>query len=78
MSSRTLQVRVQPNARESSLVEAADGTWTARLRSPPVDGRANEELIRLVAERFDCAKSAVSIRAGAGGRRKLVRIELEA
>ena len=69
-----LQVRVKPNARASSLVEQEDGTWLAELKSPPVDGKANAELIALVAERFGCRKSAVTIKAGAGGRMKLVKV----
>jgi uncharacterized protein (TIGR00251 family) len=44
------------------------------LKSPPVDGKANAELIELVAEQFGCRKSAVSIKAGASGRRKMVQI----
>ena len=45
------------------------------MKSPPVDGKANAELIALVAERFGCKKAAVSIKAGASGRMKLVRID---
>lgn len=72
---RILQVKVKPNARESALNEQPDGTWLATLKSPPVDGKANAELIGLVAERFGCRKAQVTIKAGAGGRRKLVKIE---
>jgi uncharacterized protein len=74
VSVRTFQVRVKPNARISSLEERA-GVWQARLKSPPVDGRANAELIALIAARFGCAKTAVTIRAGATGRIKLIRID---
>ena len=45
------------------------------MKSPPVDGKANAELIALVAEQFGCRKAAVSIKAGASGRMKLVRID---
>ena len=69
-----LQVKVTPRARVSSLTQSPDGTWIAKLKSPPVDGKANAELIALVAEQFNCAKSAVSIESGAAGRMKLVRI----
>ncbi|HEX2652861.1 MAG TPA: DUF167 domain-containing protein [Xanthobacteraceae bacterium] len=72
---RILQVKVKPNARESALTEQPDGSWLATLKSPPVDGKANAELIGLVAEAFGCRKAQVTIKAGAGGRRKLVRIE---
>lgn len=70
----TIQVKVKPSSRTSELAPQADGTWRAKLKSPPVDGKANRELIELVAERFACPKSAVTIKAGAGGRMKLVVI----
>ena len=76
MATRIIQVKVTPRARVSSLTQAADGTWLAKLKSPPVDGKANAELIALVAENFKCSKSAVSIKAGASGRTKLVQIAL--
>ena len=69
-----LQIKVKPRARQSSLEQLPDGTWVARLKAPPVDGKANAELIELVAEHFSCQKSAVSIKSGAGGRMKLVKI----
>jgi uncharacterized protein len=74
MAARIIQVKVTPRARVSSLTEAADGTWVAKLKSPPVDGKANAELIALVAEYFKCSRSAVLIKSGASGRLKLVRI----
>ena len=70
-----IQVKVKPNARRSTLEQAADGTFVAHIKSPPVDGRANAELIELVARRFQCRKAAVSIKAGASSRTKWVEIE---
>jgi uncharacterized protein (TIGR00251 family) len=70
----TLRVKVKPSARVSSL-EEDDGVWLAHLKSPPVDGKANAELIALVAKRFGCRKNQVTIKAGAGGRMKLVQIK---
>ncbi|HEY7518663.1 MAG TPA: DUF167 domain-containing protein [Methylomirabilota bacterium] len=69
-----LQVKVKPRARVSELSQAADGTWVAKLKAPPVDGKANEELVALVAERFHCRKAAVTIAAGTSGRVKLVKV----
>jgi uncharacterized protein (TIGR00251 family) len=71
---RTIQVKVKPGSRETTLMEGADGIWQARLKAPPVDGKANQELIALIAEHFACAKSQVEIRSGASARLKLVRI----
>ena len=70
-----LQVKVKPRSRTSELAQAADGTWIAKLKAPPIDGKANEELLGLVAEKFQCRKAAVTIKAGASGRTKLIRIE---
>jgi uncharacterized protein (TIGR00251 family) len=75
MAAVILQVKVKPNARTSELVQAADGTWSARLKSAPVDGKANEELVALVARQFKCPKASVSIKAGMSGRTKLVKVE---
>lgn len=73
---RTLEIQVKPNARASRLIApAADAThWRAELKAPPVDGKANAELIRLVAEHFDVPRSKVSLVGGASARRKRVRI----
>ena len=72
----TIQVKVKPNSRISTLERGSDGVWLARLKAPPVDGKANAELVALIAERFRCRKADVEIRSGAGGRMKLVRIDL--
>lgn len=70
-----IEVRVRPGARVNCLVKLPDGTWQASVKAPPVDGKANAELIALVATHFRCRKGQVSIRAGGSGRRKLVKIE---
>jgi uncharacterized protein (TIGR00251 family) len=72
---RVIQIKVKPNSRASLLVENKDGTWLAQLKSPPVDGKANEELIALVAKHFNCRKSEVSIKSGGASRIKLVQVE---
>lgn len=69
-----LQIKVKPNARTSTLTKTDDGTWIAQLKAPPVDGKANEELIALVARHFNCRKSVVTIKSGASGRIKMVMI----
>ncbi len=68
-------MKVKPNARASVLEEGDDGVWQAQLKAPPVDGKANRELVELIAQHFGCAKSAVTIKSGASGRMKLVKIE---
>jgi hypothetical protein len=72
----TIQVKVKPNARESRLDPPEDdGPWLAKLKSPPVDGKANKELIALVAKHFGYPRSSVTITAGHKGRMKRIRID---
>lgn len=67
-----IQVKVKPNARESAIERLADGTYLAQLKSPPVDGKANAELIGLVARHFGCARAAVALKSGGASRTKRV------
>ena len=74
MPPRIIQIKVKPNSRASLLEQKDDGTWLAQIKSPPVDGKANEELIGLLARHFKCRKSDVSIKSGGATRTKLVQI----
>ncbi len=72
---KIIQVKVKPNARASALEETSDGLWLAQLKAPPVDGKANKELLALIAKHFGCPKSAVSIKSGQAARLKTIKIE---
>lgn len=74
MSAAVIRVKVKLHARASALTQLPDGSWVAQIKAPPIEGRANQELIALVAEHFRCAKAAVSIKSGASSRLKLVTI----
>jgi uncharacterized protein (TIGR00251 family) len=74
---KVLRVKVKPNSKQQEICEAADGSWTVRLKSPPMDGKANAELIQLLAQQFQVPKSAIRIKAGAASRSKLVEIDLD-
>ena len=69
-----ISVRAKPRSSVGSIEQDAAGTWVARLKASPVDGKANEELVALVAKHFGCARSSVAIISGATARLKLVRI----
>lgn len=75
MSAVTLQVKVKPRSRASAFVQLPDGSWLAQLKAAPVDGKANLELVALVAQHFRCRKAAVVIKTGASARTKLIQIE---
>ncbi len=71
---KKIQVKVKPGARLSKIEAQEDGSWIAWVKAPPVDGKANAELTALIARRFDVPKANIAIKAGAGGRMKLVEI----
>lgn len=67
-------VRVVPRASKSGIVGEHDGTLKVRIAAPPVDGAANEELIKLIAKKLGVAKSAVEIVSGQTSKLKQVRV----
>jgi uncharacterized protein (TIGR00251 family) len=71
----TLKIKVKPGSRVDSLEQQDDGSWLARIKAPPVDGKANAALIALVAAHFGKRKAQVGIRSGASGRMKYVQVE---
>lgn len=68
-------IKVKPNSKKQAIIEEEDGSLTVYLKSPPVDGKANKELIELLAKKFDVPKANISIQMGLSGRNKLVNIE---
>jgi uncharacterized protein len=71
----TIAVRVQPRAARDEIVGERAGALVVRLTAPPVEGRANEALCRLVARRLRVPKSRVAVIQGARSRDKVVRVE---
>ena len=71
-----LQCRVQPGASRSGIAGAyGEECVKIALQSPPVDGKANQELCRMLAELCGLPKGRVSLKSGASGRTKSVFIE---
>lgn len=70
-----LTVHVVPRARTTAIAGRHGDAVKVRLVSPPLDGAANDELVRFLAERLDVSRSAVTIVAGHASRRKIVAIE---
>lgn len=70
-----LAIRVQPRAKRTEVAGEREGAVVIRVSAPPVDGRANEAVRRLVAKRLGVPLGAVRIVRGETGRDKVVRIE---
>jgi uncharacterized protein (TIGR00251 family) len=72
-----ITVKVKPNSKEQKIIEEDDGSLTIRLKSPPVDGKANEELIKVLSKKYSVPKSYIRIKSGASSRQKLIEIDTD-
>lgn len=70
----TFTVRAQPRATKSALAGEVEGALKVKIAAPPVDGAANEELIRLLAKLFAVPRRAVTILSGATAKNKIIRL----
>lgn len=70
-----LSVHVQPKASTTECVGIHGDALKIRVAAPPIDGAANDELIRFLAHRLSMPSSSLQIHSGAGGRHKRVLIK---
>jgi uncharacterized protein len=70
-----LNIQVMPNARRSEVVGVFDGHLKIRLQAQPIEGKANDALIRYLADALHVPKSAIKITHGHTGKRKIVEID---
>ncbi len=70
-----LAVRVTPRASKNEIVDIlGDGTVKVHLTAPPVEGKANEALIKFLSKVLEISPSQLEIVAGASGRDKLISV----
>ena len=69
-----LAIRVQPRARQDEVVGWQGATLRVRVTAPPSEGRANEAVVRLLADALGVPRSAIALVRGAASRDKLFRI----
>lgn len=70
-----IPVRLRPRAGKDELGEFRDGRLLARVKAPPLEGRANKALCKLIARTVGVAPSRVTIVRGEKSRDKLVRVD---
>ena len=70
----TLTLHIQPGAKKTECAGLHGEALKIRLAAPPVDGKANEALLRFVAERLKLPKSAVILKSGQTSRHKVVEV----
>ena len=76
--SLVLALHVQPGARRTAVVGTHGQRLKIALHAPPVDGKANAELLRFLAMALPVRRAAVRLAAGAASREKSVTIDCEA
>ncbi len=70
----TLTLHIQPGAKRTEFAGLHGDALKIRLAAPPVDGKANEALIKFVAETLKLPKSAVTLKSGQTSRRKVLEV----
>ncbi len=70
----TLTLHIQPGAKRTEFAGRHGDALKIRLAAPPVDGKANEALLRFVAETLHLPKSSVALKSGQTSRRKVVEV----
>jgi uncharacterized protein len=70
-----LSLHVQPGAKRTEVAGVHGAALKVRLAAPPVEGRANEALVRFLADSFGVTLKQVTILRGETSRQKIVRIE---
>jgi uncharacterized protein (TIGR00251 family) len=72
-----LSVKVLPNARKQEIQRISEGEYKIHVLSPPIEGKANKEVIHVVASHFSLPSSRVRIARGRKSRKKIVVLEYE-
>ncbi len=67
-------VRVIPRSSKSEIIGEHDGDWKVKLSSPPVEGKANKELIKILSKELKVSKSEVEIISGETSKSKRIQI----
>jgi uncharacterized protein len=70
----TLTLHIQPGAKKTETAGLHGDALKIRLAAPPVDGKANEALIKFIAEALKLPKSAVNLKSGQTSRRKVLEV----
>ncbi len=70
-----LSVKVHPGAKKNEVIGFSEGVWEVRVAAPPVQNKANRELIEFLSQALGLSKSSVTILKGHISRHKLVLID---
>ena len=69
-----IQLIVKPNYKQSKVIESDNASLVVYLKSPPIDGKANQELISILAQKYRVTKKQIKLKSGLSRRKKLIEI----
>ncbi|MDP3741230.1 MAG: DUF167 domain-containing protein [bacterium] len=69
-------VTVKTGTKEKKVEKISDNTFKVSVREKPIDGRANAEIVEVLAAHFGISKSSVRIVSGATSKKKLIEIDI--
>jgi uncharacterized protein len=69
-----IQIKVKPNSKEQKIVELEDSSLLIHLKASPVNGKANSELIKMLAKKYQVTQSKITIKHGLTSKQKLIEI----
>lgn len=69
-----LQCRISPKSKRNSIRRLCDDALLISLKAPPVDGKANEELVKFLSKLFDLRRSEITIERGHTSKNKLIKL----
>jgi len=70
-----ISIRVKPNSKENQVEERGPNQLLVKVKAPPQENRANQEVIKTLAEYFQIPKSRIAIITGLKSKQKVVKIE---
>jgi uncharacterized protein (TIGR00251 family) len=75
MKSTRILVQVHPGSKTNEVLRFQEGVWHMKIAAPPVEGKANKELIEFISEILGVSKSRITIDKGITSHRKMIGVE---
>lgn len=69
-----LKIKLIPNSSVNKVVAKDGDNWRIKIMTPPIEGKANQALIKLLAEEFGVAKNKIKIVSGEKSREKVLEV----
>jgi len=69
-----ISIKVKPNARKNEVKQIDASNFVVSVAAPPVEGKANEKVVEVLAEYFGKPKRCITILCGTAGKMKVVEV----